>query len=163
MTRLRPAAALAGFALLAHLSSGCCNQRPLLGRLNDCGPVLNRPLFVANPHAAPVGMAASAPVEVGGYPVGLPVGGGAPGCAGCGGGAPVGGAPVGVAPGGYPHDAVAHGPVGLPPGQFAVGGVPPQFTGYPTTVVSPPAPLGGHMGGPSVSRELPPPQIMPKQ
>ncbi len=155
MTRLRPAAALAGFALLAHLSSGCCGPRPLLGRLNYCGPVLNRPLFVANPHAAPVGMGVAAPhVEMGGYPVGLPVGGGAPGCASCG-----GGAPVGMAPGGYPHDAYAHGPVGLPPGQFAVGGVPPQFTGYPTTVISPPTQLGG----PSVSRELPPPQMMPKQ
>ena len=152
MTRLRPAAALAGFALLAHLSSGCCGPRSLLGRLNYCGPTLNRPLFVAAPQ--PVALPHA---EAGGYPVGLPVGGGAPGCAGCG-----GGAPVGVAPGGYPHDAYAHGPVGLPPGQFAVGGVPPQFTGYPTTVISPPAPLGGPMGGPSVSRELPPPQIMPK-
>lgn len=159
MTRLRPAAALAGFALLAHLSSGCCGPRPLLGRLNYCGPVLNRPLFVANPHAAPVGVAVAAPVEMGGYPVGLPAGG-APGCAGCGGGAPVAAAPVG-----YPHDAYAHGPVGGPPGQYAVG-VPPQFTGYPTTypttVISQPAPLGGPTGGPNVSRELPPPQIMPK-
>ncbi len=159
MTRLRPAAALAGFALLAQLSSGCCGPRPLLGRLNYCGPVLNRPLFVANPHAAPVGVAVAAPhAEVGGYPVGLPVGGGAPGCASCGGG----GAPIGMAPGGYPHDAFAHGPVGGPPGQFAVG-VPPQFTGYPTTVIGQPAPLGGPTGGPNVSRELPPPQIMPKQ
>lgn len=155
MTRLRPAAALAGFALLAYLSSGCCYQRPLLGRLNYCGPVLNRPLFVPNGHAAPVGVPVAAPADFGGYPVGLPVGGGAPGCASCGGGGPVGVA----APGGYPHEAYAHGPVGLPPGQFA--GVPPQFTGYPTahptTVLGQPAPLGG----PNVSRELPPPQIMP--
>ena len=150
MTLRRPTAALAGFTLLALVSSGCCNTRPLFSRLNYCGPVLNRPLFVANPHAAPVGMAASAPVEFGGYPVGVPVGGGAPGCASCG-----GGAPVGVAPG-YPQDAFAH---AAPPGHAMVGGVPPQFTGYPTPVMGQPVPLGG----PSVSRELPPPTMMPKQ
>ena len=149
MTRLRPAAALAGFALLAQLSSGCCVQRPLFGRMNYCGPVLNRPLFVPSAHATP----AAAPVELGGYPVGA----GAPGCVGCGVGAPIGMA----APGGYPHDAYAHGSVGAPPNQFALGGVPPAFTGYPTTVLTQPLPLGGPTAGPNVSRELPPPQVMP--
>lgn len=151
MTRLRPAAALAGFALLAHFSSGCCYQRPLLGRLNYCGPVLNRPLFVANPHTPTAGVPAGIPVESAGYPVGVPVSGGAPGCAGCGSGAPIGMAP------GVPQDIHAHGPVGLPP-HLVAGGVPPPFTGYPAPVMGPPTPLGG----PNVSRELPPPQMMPK-
>ena len=150
MTRLRPAAALAGFALLAHLSSGCCYQRPLLGRLNYCGPVLNRPLFVGNPHTPTVGVPAGIPVESAGYPVGVPVGG-APGCAGCGSGAPIGMAP------GVPHDLHAHAPVGLPP-QYAGGSVPPPYTGYPTPVMSPPTALGG----PTLSQQLPPPQVMPR-
>jgi len=150
VTLRRSSAALAGFALLAQLSSGCCNPRPLFGRLG-CGPVFNRPLFASGPLLA---SPASAAVDYGGhpgYPVGVPVGmpAGTPGCAGCGAG------PVGAAPGGYPHDAYAH---AAPPGPMMAGA--PPFTGYPS-MVSPPVPLGGPVVG-GGSTQLPPPQVMPK-
>lgn len=157
MTLRRSTAALIGLAVLSQLPSGCCHPRPLLGRLNYCGPVFNRPLLAGGPvfggvPAASVGV----PVEMGGhagYPVGMPVGGGQPGCAGCGAG------PIGMAPGGYPQDGFAHA-AGMPAGHVVTGGVPPQFTGYPTaTGIGQPAPLGG----PVVSTQLPPPTVMPKQ
>ena len=146
----RTAAALVGLAVLSQVSSGCCAQRPLFSRLRYCGPVFNRPLLAGPVVGAPVGV----PVEVG-APVGVPVGlHGAPGCASCGGG-PVAAAPVAY-PAGYPHDGFAHAP-GLPPGHVVAGGVPPQFTGYP--VIGQPTQLGG----PTISKELPPPTAMPKQ